>query len=125
MQWTAAALTTQNTATDGTGTVSTIFTSDATNGGFVQKLIVRALGSTTSATVLRVFVNNGSTNATVANNSLIAEITLPVIVSTNAAAQPDFVVPLNIALPAGYKLNCVVGTTVTGGWQVTAVGGKY
>ena len=124
IQWGVAALLTANTAKDGTGTVTTVFTADATNGGFVQRLVARPIG-TNVATVLRVFVNNGSTNVTVANNSLIAEITLAATTLSEVAAQPDYVLPLNFALPAGYKLNCTVGTTVAAGYQLSVIGGKY
>ena len=65
IQWVGAALATANTAKDGTGTVASVFTADATNGGYVQKLVARALG-TNVATVLRVFVNNGSASTTTA-----------------------------------------------------------
>lgn len=124
IQWGAAALLTANTAKDGTGTVTTAFTSDATNGGFVQRLISRPLGTNTS-TVLRVFINNGLANTTAANNSLFAEFTLPATTISEVAAQPDYVVPLNFALPAGYKLNCTIGTTVAAGYQFLVFGGKY
>ena len=60
-------ITAANTAKDGTGTVDTVFTADATNGSFLQKLIIRPRG-TNVVSVLRVFLNNGSTNATAANN---------------------------------------------------------
>ena len=124
VQWAPAALLTANTAKDGTGTVSTVFTADATNGGFVQKLLARAIG-TNVATVLRVFANNGAVNTTAANNALVAEYTLPATTLSEVAAQPDYVVPINLALPAGYKLNCTIGTTVAAGYMLTAVGGKY
>ena len=124
LQWAAAALTAANTAKDGTGTVTTVFTADATNGGFAQKLLARAIG-TNVATVLRVFANNGAVNTTAANNALVAEYTLPATTLSEVAAQPDYVVPLNIALPAGYKLNCTIGTTVAAGYMLSAVGGKY
>lgn len=124
IQWVGAALLTANTAKDGTGTVSTAFTADATNGGFVQRLIARPIG-TNVATVLRAFINNGLTNATPANNVLIAEMTLPATTISEVAAQPDYVLPLNFALPAGYKINCTIGTTVAAGYQLSVVGGKY
>jgi hypothetical protein len=124
IQWAAAAITTANTAKDGTGTVTTVFTADASNGGFVQKLVSRSLG-TNVASVLRVFINNGSANTTAANNALIAEMTLPATTLSEVAALPDFSLPLNLALPAGYKLNCTLGTTVAAAHQLTAVGGKY
>lgn len=37
-----------------------IFTGDATNGSYIQRLRFKALGSTTSATVARIYLNNGN-----------------------------------------------------------------
>ena len=124
IQWNPAVLTAANTAKDGTGTVATVFTADATNGGFVQKLVARPLG-TNVATVLRVFVNNNGANTTAANNSLIAEMTLAATTLSEVAALPDYVLPLNFALPANYKINCTIGTAVAAGYALTVVGGKY
>ena len=127
MQWNPAILTAANTAKDGTGTVATVFTGNATGnaaGNFVQKLVARSLG-TNVATVLRVFINNGSANATAANNSLIAELTLPATTLSEAGAQPDYVLPLNYVVPSGYKLNCTIGTAVAAGFALTVIGGEY
>ena len=41
---------------------------------------------------------------TPANNVLIGEVALPAVANTVVAATPDVVYPLNIAIPAGYKL---------------------
>src|SRR4051812_44115732 len=101
VQWGATALATANTAKDGTGTVLTAFTADATNGGLVRAIRCKPAG-TNIQTVLRVFVNNGSTNATPANNIYFADFTLPAITLSESAAQPDIEIPLNLALPAGY-----------------------
>lgn len=128
VQW--GTISAANTAKDGTGTVVTIFTADATNGGRVEKVRIKALG-TNVATVLRLFINNGSTNATAANNTLIAEITLPVTTLSEVAALTlqelpnlvDTIIP--IVLPPGFKLNVALGTAVSAGYQVTAIGGKY
>ncbi len=120
----AGGLKTANTAKDGTGTVLTVFTADGTNGGFLQKLRIRALGSNV-ATVLRVFINNGSTNATVANNTLYDEITLPATTLIETAALNPVELQMNTALPAGYKINVTLGTTISAGVMVTGVGGKY
>ena len=118
-------LITANTAMDGTGSVTTVFTADATNGGFIRELRVRAVGTNSSASCLRLFINNGSTNATKSNNTLIDEINLGASTASNSSSQVPLVIPLNFALPAGYKLNVTVGVSGTGGWQVTAIGGKY
>ena len=115
---------TANTAKDGTGTVVTVFTADATNGGRVEKLKVRAAGTNT-ATVLRIFLNNGSTNATAANNSLYYEATIAATTLSETSALADTEILLQIALPPGYKLNITIGTTVAAGLAVTAVGGRY
>lgn len=115
---------TANTAKDGTGTVVTVFTADATNGGRVEKLKVRAAG-TNVATALRVFINNGSTNATAANNTLYAEASIAATTLSEVAALADTEISLQLPLPAGYKLNITIGTTVAAGLAVTAVGGKY
>lgn len=123
-QWGATALATANTAKDGTGTVLTVFTADATNGGYAKKL--RACPSGTAvASVLRIFVNNGSTNATPANNILIGELSLPAITLTEVASQIPLEFPLDIVLPAGYKIICTVGTTVAAGYYVSCEGGAY
>lgn len=117
-------LTTANTAKDGTGTVATIFTADATNGGRVDTVKCRALG-TNVATVLRIFINNGSTNGTDTNNALYMERTLAATTLSEVAELADYEIPLNLVLPAGYKINVTLGTTVAAGWQITGVGGKY
>jgi hypothetical protein len=127
IQWGPTILNAANTAKDGTGTVTTVATgNNAGNnaGNFVQKLIARSLG-TNVATVLRVFINNGGVNTTAANNSLIAELTLPATTLSEVAAQADYVLPLNFALPAGFKINVTIGTTVAAGYQVSVIGGQY
>lgn len=128
-------LTAANTAMDGTGTVGTAFTADATNGGRVERLRCMAAG-TNVATVARVFVNNGSTNATAGNNTLIAEIALPATTASNSA-EVNALVPIELpifsgdnsalpmVLPPGYKILVVLGTAVSAGWAFTAFGGSY
>lgn len=123
IQWNPALMTAANTAKDGTGTVATLFTAGA-DGAFVQKLVARSVG-TNVATVLRIFVNNGGANTTAANNSLIAELSLPATTLTETAAQLPFELPLNFALPAGYKLLATLGTAVAAGFEVTVFGGTY
>jgi hypothetical protein len=124
IQW-AAPLAAANITKDGaSGTIATVFTADAANGGFVTKLIARALG-TNVATVLRVFLNNGAATTTAANNALIAELTLPATTLSEVAAQPAYELPLNFALPAGYRLFCTLGTGVAAGFELSVLGGKY
>jgi hypothetical protein len=121
----AVALLTANTAVDGTGTVTTVFTADATNGGYVDRVRFKPAG-TNIATVVRLFINNGSTNATASNNSFWDEIVLPATTASNTAViGPAMEFGLGFPLPAGYKLNIALGTAVAAGWNSCAIGGKY
>lgn len=125
-------VTTANTAKDGTGTVVTVFTAGA-NGARIDQIKVRALG-TNVATVLRFFINNGLTNATASNNSLVHETTIAATTLSEVAALTDNditiakgadIVPPIQYLPPGYTLMVTIGTTVAAGLQVTVSGGDY
>ena len=120
----ATGITAANIAKDGTGTVDTVFTAEATSGSYAQKLIIRPRG-TNVASVLRVFLNNGLTNVTATNNVLIGEVGLPATTVSEVAALAGLEVPLNIPIPPGYKINVTLGTAVIGGYAVTAMGGDY
>jgi hypothetical protein len=116
----AASTTSANTATDGTGTVILLYTADATYGGYVRGIRVKGLG-TNVASVMRVFINNGATNATATNNTLIAELALTATTASNSAIiGSDFYLPLNQVLQAAYKINVCFGTAGAGGWQASA-----
>ena len=117
---------TANTTKDGSsGTIyGPIFTADATDGSRVDFIKVRALG-TNVATVIRIWLNNGSATTTAANNTLYLERTLSATTVSETAEQPDIILPLNISLPAGYKIYATFGTAVAAGFHLTAVGGDY
>lgn len=119
----AGPLKTQNLALDGTGTVLTVFTAGA-NGSFVVRLRCRAIG-TNIQTVLRVFINNGSTNATIANNIFWDEVTIPATTVATNAAIPVTEIGLGFGLPAGFKINVALGTTVAAGYFISVIGGDY
>jgi hypothetical protein len=123
INWTNG-ITAANTARDGTGTVDTVFTADATNGSYLQKIIFRPRG-TNVVTVARVFINNGLTNATAANNCLIGEIGLPATTNTEVASINGPELSFNFPIPPGYKINITLGTAVAGGYAVCAIGGDY
>lgn len=126
---TFSTITTANTAKDGTGTVVTVFTAGA-NGARLDSLKVRALG-TNVATVMRFFINNGSTNATAANNALFHEVTIAATTLSEVSALADTKIIFDgvnlpqLALKAGYKINVTIGTTVAAGLSVVAIGGDY
>lgn len=122
-QWAQAVVSAANTTKDGTGTVQDVFTAGA-DGSYLQKMIIRPRG-TNVATVLRVFLNNGSTNATAANNALISEVTMGATTVSETSANPGVELPLNFAIPTGYKLFVTLGTVVAAGFTVAVVGGDY
>ena len=116
-------LQTANTAKDGTGTVVTLMTAGA-NGSRVDYVRCRATGTNT-ATVLRIFVNNGSDPTTATNNVLFTEATIAATTLSEVAALAETTVQLDLALPAGYKLTATIGTTVAALLKVSAVYGDY
>jgi hypothetical protein len=116
--------TSANANFDGTGTVATVFTADATNGSKIDKVILQHMGTNTG-TVIRLFVNNGSANSTATNNALVYEVALASNTASQTAASSRVEVPMDLVLAPGYKLNCTTGTAIAAGVMVTAVGGDY
>jgi hypothetical protein len=123
-QWVGSVLTANTTKDLTSGTAYMAFHASTTNGGYVQRMRFRALG-TNVATVARVFINNGDVTGTTENNTLWDEISLPAVTLSETAALPTYELPLNFALPPGYKLFVTVGTAVAAGYDVTVIGGKY
>lgn len=115
-------------AADYTGATAThnklVFTADSTSGGFIQRLRFKAIG-TNVASVARVFINNGSTNGTAANNTFYGEVSLPATTANASAATVEIDYPMNFALKAGFRIYVGLGTTVAAGWVCTAIGGQY
>lgn len=94
------------------------------NGSFVRGIRCTALGTNT-ASVLRVYINNGSAQTTATNNTLLGQLSLPATTATNTAATAEPYYPLNIAIPAGFRIYVGVGTTVAAGWDCLAEAGQY
>lgn len=117
-----AALTTANTAKDGTGTVLTIFTAGS-NGSQVFRIRAVPIGNNT-ASVLRIWINDGA-GFTATDNLLWREMSLPATTLTEVAAQSAYYTDANIRLPAGYRLTCAIGTTVAAGWYISVEGADY
>lgn len=118
----ATAITANNTYT-GTGTVNIPFTAGA-NGAYVSAIKLKPRG-TNVASVARFFLNNGADNNTDANNALIGEISLPATTAIATAALIELALPLNIPIPAGYRILFVLGTAVAAGWDATVIAGDY
>lgn len=108
---------------------SLIFTADATDGSILSEVRIKYLpGTSTAATVFRLWVNNNGTLSTVTNNALVAEITIAAITTSQVAATPDYSIVLprgGIVLPPSYRVYATVGTYSTGTFIVSAYGGDY
>ena len=121
----ASFVTAANTATDGTGTVYTVYTAGA-NGGVFQGVRVKGNG-TNAASVMRIFLNNGSSTATTANNALIGELPLAATTgANNAAIGPDSFWPAsNLVMAASYIITVCFATAGASGWTATGLGGSF
>jgi len=116
---------TANTTFDLTsGTIYGPIITGGTNGTRVDFIKSRALG-TNVATVMRVWINNGSVTTTAANNTLYMERTISATTVSQTAEQPDIMIPLSIAIPSGYRIYATYGTAVAAGFHLTAIGGDY
>ena len=130
ISWGDSVVKTANTAKDGTGTTALLFTAGA-DGARVERIRARSLG-TNVATVLRIFINNGSDPSVAANNILYAEKTLAATTLSETAELALNELPTTtdptafpLVLPPNYRLYATIGTTVSAGWKVTAIGGTY
>ena len=112
------------TGMDGTdANVKTIFTADATNGSKIEDVYILPT-ATNTATVVRFWINNGSSASSAANNSLVHEELIVANTLAQTTATTSNIWRANLVLPAGYKLLAAQGVA-TGVMQVTAVGGDY
>ena len=128
IQWAVNMTAANNTIDITSGTSYLAFTADATNGGMCSEVRVKVNPSQSSAaTVARAWINNGSTTGTDTNSVLLTEVGIPATTTTATGALPDFVIPINRALPAGYKIYITLGTAPGGSAEMmaTAIGGKY
>lgn len=118
-----SAVATANTAKDmATGTTYLVFTAGA-NGSRLDTIKVRHRGTNSTATALRVFLNNGSDTTSAANNTLYMERTIAANTNSETAESTDYEIALDIALPANYRVYVTIGTAAN--LAVTAVGGDY
>ena len=103
-----------------------VFTADATNGSFIQRLRFKAEGGTTTATCARIYINNGGDPTLAQNNAFYGECALPLVTAINTAATSDLEYAMNIMLNPGFRIYVgLAATTSAAGWNVTPVAGSY
>lgn len=126
VQWNSY-LTAVNTTADLTsGTIYLLYTADATDGSYLRKIKFRPTpAGTTTKTVARIWLNNGSTTGTATNNSLYDEVSLPAITADATIGVYGVDYFIDIHLPASYRVYATLGTGSTNGWAATAVAGHY
>lgn len=125
------------TVYDISGTIGTdiykIFTADATNGGFVQKVRFKyaANGTTTSvAAVLKVWISSvASGTPTIGTQAwFYDEIAVPATGAlSTTTTQPVYEIPFNFALPLSYTIlvKVTVSQSANTGYLANVIAGKY
>lgn len=122
---------TSTKAWDGTETTATacapVFTAGS-NGSRIDKVVVRFSGTAglapsgaSTATALRVWLNNGATNATATNNILIADATIATFTPSAVAAVGGYEIPIGLVVPAGWKVYVGIATAIGGTNDALAV----
>lgn len=121
----SGSMTTANTDTSmSTGTSYLVYTGGA-NGSKVETVNLWHLGTNSSQTVVRFFVNNGSSTGTAANNALVQEFTMAANTVSQTAASTPVAWAANLYLAPGYKLYATLGTAASAGIMAVAQGGDY
>lgn len=121
--------------TEAAGTPMALIYTAGSNGSRVDKINIRyqstagaTASGTTTATLVRFWINNGSVNTTASNNILLGEIALPAqaVTALGTSVLPVYTFTDIPTLPNGYKLyagltvaiggtNCAVGVSAFGG----------
>lgn len=94
------------------------------NGSYIKRIKFVATGTNT-ASVARIYLNNGSTNTTATNNQLIGQVSLPGTTAINTAATSEVEYPLEMMLEASFSIYIGLGTTVAASWIPTVIAGDY
>lgn len=126
--------------TEATGTAMVLVFTAGANGSRIDQIMCRLASTngatasgTSSATVVRFWINNGSANTTATNNIFLGEVAIPATAVTALATSVLTTYPLSLPtgglnIPATYRI--YAGTTVAAGGTniaiaVSAFGGDY
>jgi len=110
-------ISTANANRDGTGTLGTVLTGATGSGTKVTSITIKA-EVTTTAGMIRLFINNGATT------HLIYEQTIPAIIASATVAAAYYSIPyFDMVIPSGYIL--YASTEKAESFSIIAYGGKY
>lgn len=117
---------TANTTTDLTsGTIYLLYTAGS-NGSYLERICFKPTpGGSTTGTVGRIWLNNGSTTGTATNNILFDDIDLPLTATSSTNAVYGSSRRYDLRLPASWRVYLTIHTGSANGWAVTAIGGDY
>jgi len=90
-----------------------------------QRVYFTTTTNTLTQTVSVITGQRGAQQDFVNNMIFYGEVSLPATTAVANAATVDVDYPMNVALPPGYRVFVQLGTTVSGGWYVSGIGGKY
>ena len=119
-----AVIATANTTLDLTsGTIYLLATAGA-DGSRFDRLYLQPVGTNT-ASVARLWLNNGGVTTTAANNRWFLDFTLAATTNSIVASIPAIIAELNLRVQATYRLYLTLGTTVAAGYHGLVEGGNY
>lgn len=124
--WMAPTLTTATGDYTGVSANHKLVHTAGADGSMPRYLLFNAIWTNT-ASVARIYFNNGSTNGTATNNELVGQLSLPATTATNTAStqMPVFQFAEWTILPAWFKIYVGLGTTVASGWVCTCIAWQY
>jgi hypothetical protein len=78
---------------------------DATNDGWCVEIRCKPQPiNNTAATIMRAYLNNGSTIATAANSSFLDELQIPATTASTTVPTPTFVLPIARHITFGHRV---------------------
>jgi len=110
---------------DGTSSDAVTCFTAGSNGSFLGFLRIKPNGTSNSATVIRIFLNNGGAQATATNNHLINEIQVSSSTGNPTTSTMEATCQFGFAIPSGYKVLCLSAGDSTSGWHCTVIGGDF
>jgi hypothetical protein len=99
--------------TEAAGTAMVLAMTAGANGARLDSITVRVVStngatasSTTTATLVRFWINNASANTTATNNQLLGELEIPAVanVALATAKNPVFTLAIPKGIPATYRI---------------------